>query len=115
MKILSCIAIFTFLVICCPASVFSENLSPSQELKLAITIGEKFLKTLNINPNEEKLIKVENLYSRGRFVGPDIWVLTFKYRKIIPNNAHQPLGTGGEVFIEVDLKEKMAKLLGYGE
>lgn len=68
------------------------------------------------NPSDYKLIRVENLYLPGRgYLGPHIWHVTFKAKELIPKGDNEIVGLGGEIFIQVDMNTKKAKLLGYGE
>jgi hypothetical protein len=80
---------------------------PAVELEEAISLSNAFLPTLNRNPSDLKLVKVENLVFRGPD-GPAIWRITYKER-----NALGALG--GELYVEVDLNQKKAKFLGTGE
>ena len=94
-----------------------DNQSGStQECRLAISIGEKFLSTIDTDPANYKLIEARNLIIRGNEeMDPRKWRLTFKDRAILPTDKGGILGVGGEIFIEVDVGTQQAKLLGVGE
>ena len=88
----------------------------TQEIVNVIHIAEKCLIDNKIEIEDYKLIKVENLYiNNSKYIGPDRWYVVFKLRSIIPKEENRPLGIGGEIFIEVNSKDKNAKILGYGE
>lgn len=102
--------------------IMQINPTPSQaadddctlDCRLAIQIAERFLPSLKISPAEQKLIRVENLYlGKSRKIDPNLWKLTFKDRSVI--GSYGLIGKGGEIFIEVNLKEKKASFLGVGE
>lgn len=90
--------------------------SPSQECQLAISIAEEFLPTLDINPTDYKLIKIENMViKRMSEIDPKKWYITFKARNVLPSDKNGILGVGGEIFIEVDLNTQQVEFLGVGE
>ncbi len=49
------------------------------------------------------------MISGNDYKGERYWKVTYKARNVIGS------GKGGEIYIEVDFKEKIAKILGYGE
>ena len=117
-KFIIILAFLVFAVSCKQASSgrfsYSHAVSPSKDCEIAISLAEELLSTLN-DPNNYKLIRVENLYLPMRgYLGPHLWHLTFKSRELIPKDK-EPVGAGGEVFIQVDMNTRKAKLLGYGE
>ena len=88
----------------------------TQEVVDVIDIAEKYLIDNKIEVKDYKLIKAENLYiNNSKYIGPDRWYVVFKLRSLIPKEGNYPLGMGGEIFIEINLKDKNAKILGYGE
>jgi hypothetical protein len=87
----------------------SANNEPD-ETKEVIKIANEFIKSLDIKSKEYKLVGVNNLVISGNdYKGERYWKITYKSRNVIDK------GKGGEIFIEVDFKDKKAKLLGYGE
>jgi hypothetical protein len=82
----------------------------------AIAIAEDFLISIDRDPAEYEVIKIENLVTRkGIYQGPHIWHITFKRADLVPDNEYDMVGAGGEIFISVNVKERRAELLGYGE
>jgi len=87
----------------------------SRECEEAIALAEAMLPSVGKNPQDYKLIEAENLRDRaGAYRGPQFWYLTFKARELIPSTPAE-IGFGGEVFVEVDLAERRARVVGYGE
>ena len=110
-------AILTLLPAIIPnfGSVFASEATPSEECQQAIDIANQFLPTLNLNPADYQLIKVENLVVTGdHYLAPQIWRLTYKLRDLIPEDGGE-IGAGGEVFIQVDISSGVARLQGFGE
>jgi len=110
-------AILTLLPAIIPnfGSVFASEATPSEECQQAIDIANQFLPTLNLNPADYQLIKVENLVVTGdHYLAPQIWRLTYKLRDLIPEDGGE-IGAGGEVFIQVDISTGVARLQGFGE
>ena len=90
--------------------------APSVELVEALLLSNEFLTTLNRNPQELKLIRVENrIYPGPGTVGPAIWRFDYLERSHIATKEHPLVAMGGGLFIEVDLETKKAKFLGVGE
>ena len=118
-KFIVIVAFFVFAVSCRQPSSggvsYNHGINTSKDCKIAISLAEGLLSTLKV-PNDYKLIRVENLYLPLRgYLGPHIWHLTFKSRGLIPKDDKEPVGLGSEIFIQVDMNTKKAKLLGYGE
>ena len=84
-----------------------SNLEVSKAIKLALNV----MVGSENNPDEYKIIKVENLLAKG----PSVWLVTFKIKRIIPKKKGGIIGAGGEIFITVDLDTNSAKISGYGE
>jgi hypothetical protein len=88
----------------------------SQEVIKVIQIAEKCLLDNQIDLKRYKLIKAENLYiNNSKYIGPNKWYVVFKANHLIPEDEKGLLGAGGEIFVEVDLKDDKGKILGYGE
>lgn len=63
-----------------------------------------------------KLIAAENAVRKGPgFAGPAVWRLTYKPRRLVPQDADAEVGAGGEILIEVNLDGEVATMLGRGE
>jgi hypothetical protein len=82
-----------------------------QDCLEALAVSADSLGTSEIDFTQYKLISVENLIH----VGPAVWSLTFKLRKLIPINSHSVLGAGGEIFVQVDVQAKTVNRVNYGE
>ena len=76
-------------------------------IKLAIDVMNESKEDLN----EFDIVKAENLLAKG----PDVWLITFKLKRIIPKKKGGIIGAGGEVFITAELDINSAKISGYGE
>ena len=100
----------------------SDLSSPGQdsglgkECRTAISLAEEFLSTLDVAPDEYKLISAENLVIVDEeFAGPHLWRLTFKLEELIPEDAIGIIGAGGEIYLEVNVNKGEVDLTGYGE
>lgn len=91
------------------------NTDPAIDCKKAILLGIAFLTTGNIDTTQLKLISADNLIKGSAHVGPGLWRLTFKPKRLIPEKTDAEVGAGGEIFIEIDLVLNKAKVIGYGE
>ena len=81
-----------------------------------IELADNLFPTIEIERQEYKLISINNLVIKGSdYQGPHIWHLTYKLKSIIPDDENSIIGAGGEIFIEINLIENKAKLLGFGE
>lgn len=90
--------------------------SPSAELQEALTLSNALLPRFGRNPRDLKVVKVENLlFSNSDPPSTANWRFTYKERSLIPSGGKTLLGLGGELFIEVDLVNKKARLTGFGE
>lgn len=88
-----------------------QDVSEDNDYKMAISIAEKYFPEFKLNRADYKLVKIENdIFGKGNIPN---WKLTFKDKKLFSKDGL--IGKGGEVFIEVDLQAKKAKILGYGE
>ncbi|MFA5779673.1 MAG: hypothetical protein WC947_06020 [Elusimicrobiota bacterium] len=93
-----------------PVSIFASNKIVSQDANEVITIANKFIEAIKINLDKYKLVEVKNLVISGNdYKGERYWKITYKPRQGIN------ISKGGEIFIEVDIFKKKARLLGYGE
>lgn len=81
----------------------------SRECEEAVSLAEAMLPTIDIKPEDYKLVAAENLRdAAGVYRGPQFWRLTFKARHLIPHTHEGILGAGGEIFVEADLTERRA-------
>jgi len=84
-----------------------------EECQAAIAIAQAFLPTVT-KPQEWKLTVAKNLLVDGPdCCNPLIWRLTYRRRTLITETGLR--GKGGQLFLEVNVKAKEAKLLGWGE
>jgi hypothetical protein len=88
---------------------------PADEARAAIGLAVAFLPSVAPDPSEYQLVAAESQVRGADPPRPDIWRLTFKRRALIPRTADAEIGAGGELFIEVDLASRGARLLGHGE
>lgn len=105
--------------------VLMSNCSPSPKVKGeemkkndyidAIELATLFLKEQNTDFQNYKLVSAENDLLKITDHGPVIWRVTFKLRRLIPQTPGLELGSGGEIFIEVDIRMRSARIAGYGE
>jgi hypothetical protein len=105
------------------ALIFNSFVSYSQIIEnddvvylQAIELSDSLLFDMDAQRSDFRLISIENMLIKGEeFIGPDIWHLTYKLKSIIPEDDKGMVGAGGEIFIEVNTKKRIAKILGYGE
>ncbi len=88
-----------------------QNNADDLDYKTAISIAEKSFPENKLKRENYKLVKLENnIFEKGDVL---TWKLTFKDKKLFSREGL--IGKGGEIFIEVNLKDKQAKIIGYGE
>jgi len=88
---------------------------PARECLEAVRLGVQFLAEQGGDVEQLKLISVSNLIKGPDYAGPQVWMLIFKSRALIPADDQAAVGAGGEIFVNVDLSARMARLQGYGE
>ena len=89
----------------------TQNNSYDTDYTTAISIAEAHFPDFKLKRADYKLIKIENeLVGKVNILN---WKLTFKDKKLFSKDGL--IGKGGEVFIEVNLEDKNAKIIGYGE
>lgn len=103
----------------CSAIAYGQNkdveVKDVEYLKV-IELADNLFPTIEIERQEYKLISINNMVIKSSdYQGPHIWHLTYKLKSIIPDDENSIIGAGGEIFIEVNLIENKAKLLGFGE
>ena len=92
------------------------EIEPSAECLYVIELADEHLTTLEINPEDYKLILIENLVVKGKSdLDPDIWYLTYKQRSLIPNANKEIIGAGGEISVKVNFQTEEVEVTGYGE
>ncbi|MDQ4119902.1 MAG: hypothetical protein M3209_00360 [Acidobacteriota bacterium] len=92
----------------------SNEVNTSDECRLAISIAEAFLPKAREKPSDLKLIETKNLLISGSdCCNPHIWRLTFLDKSLIDEKGLR--GKGGQLYIEVNVQTKEAKVLGHGE
>jgi len=83
----------------------------TSDMAKAVSIGVATLAKELQSPVEYKLTSVQQIYYEGKY----IWRITFKPKKLLPADpSSQPIGAGGEVFINIDLDTKET-VVRYGE
>ena len=98
------------------ATAFNDNNDTeiNEDYKTAVLIAEKFLPELKLKRDDYKVITIENMVNSGdKYEGPSIWKITFTSKALFGED--NMIGKGGGIFIKVNLKEKKASLMGYGE
>lgn len=81
------------------------------QMKKAISVAVTELQRHVDSPQGFILIGMKLLSVQGKY----IWQATFKSKNLIPANLSDgPIGTGGEVFINIDIKNNSATI-SYGE
>jgi hypothetical protein len=116
--LITLVSIFTFSTVQTnnETDVLINNLDDTADYKIVITLADELFPELELQRDNYKLIKIENLIVKGeKYLGPYIWHLTYKQKNLIHEDENEEIGAGGEVFIEVNLNIRKAKLLGYGE
>jgi hypothetical protein len=81
----------------------------------AIGLAAGFLRTVTPDSSEYQLVAAESHIRGAGPIQPEVWRVTFKRRALIPTSASAEIGAGSEIFVEVDLVSREARLLGYGE
>ena len=93
--------------------------SVNQELVEVIDLAESLFPIEHFGHKlaDYRLIKAENLFAAtGRkCVGSHCWRLTYKRRGLIPEGPNEMIGKGGEIFINVNLRDHSAEVGGFGE
>lgn len=88
---------------------------PSRECQCAIRLAVDLLSDRGEDLDQYKLISVVNLIKGPDYAGPQKWRLSFKRRALIPQGDQAEVGSGGELFVEVDLTAQASQFRGYGE
>jgi hypothetical protein len=83
----------------------------TSDMAKAVSIGVAELAKESQSPAEYKLIGAQQDYYNGKY----LWRITFKPKKLLPEDpSSQPIGLGGEIFINIDLDTKET-FITYGE
>lgn len=77
----------------------------------AVRLAEKLLVEKNVDLNQLTLVRAEYIPRGAAFV----WRLTLKRRDLLPATPEEPIGAGGETFVEVDVGAGQARITGTGE
>jgi hypothetical protein len=92
----------------------SNEIGPGDECRIAIGIAEAFLPKAGVNASDLKLIETKNLLVSGPdCCNPNLWRLTYLDRRLIDERGLR--GKGGQLYIEVNVQTKEAKIRGRGE
>lgn len=94
----------------CPAATSVKDGSMSnpvidQEARQAVLLAVEYLPKLSINPDEYRVIFVQNILF-GEKASAERWRVGFKRRALFPAEPNGLIGKGGEVFVEVDVSTK---------
>lgn len=94
----------------------APRLVASTDAQRALGLAEALLAAEGRPLDTLKLILAKNLVVKGDgTVAPHLWRLTFKPARLLPMGPSDPIGAGGEIFVEVDLTAGRARITGYGE
>ena len=87
----------------------TANVSDMNE---AVSLGIAAMIEQSHYPKQEyTLISAQQIFHKGKY----IWRITFKPTDLLPKDpSEQPIGLGGEIFVNVDLNTKQAEVR-YGE
>ena len=88
-----------------------QNFNDSNEYFLVIQLARELLFKTSKKAEEYEIIEVKKNLIRGL----NFWKITYKLKKLLTTTDNEIIGKGGEIFFEVNTKNKTAKLLGYGE
>lgn len=104
----------------CPTQQEAKGMSDQQEgvdqdCRGAVLLATALMKDKGEDPALYKLVAAENRLKGHPDAAPHKWRLTFKLRRLIPEEVGGIMGAGGELFIEVDTATRQAKLAGVGE
>ncbi len=92
------------------------ELATAGDLVEAIRLAEGAFDRAKADPSEYRLVQAQCLVSGTEDCASSrCWRLTFKLARLIPIDATDRLGAGGELFFTVDLDEERATFTGYGE
>jgi len=92
------------------------DIRTAHDLLEAIRLAEGAFAAADADPQEYSLVRAERLLAGGtRCSSIHCWLLTFKLKKLIPDEQHERVGKGGEFFFTVDLDAGVAVLTGRGE
>lgn len=86
---------------------------PAAELRRAIDLASALLLERGEDLAALRVVGSTNRL-RDPAGGPDSWRVTFKPRRLIPDDGSE-IGAGGEWFVDVDLRSNTARLGGVGE
>ncbi|MCA2218930.1 hypothetical protein [Jidongwangia harbinensis] len=81
------------------------ELSTATALTEAIALAERSFPP-DDRPEDYRLIQAELQ------LGSQVWRLTFKRARLLPDSAEDPIGAGGELFFTVDLAGRSATYTG---
>lgn len=80
-----------------------EGRGGESEIEMAVRMGRAALVEEGYELAEYRSVGVLNEYRKGR----EYWTVTFKPDRLLPDRAAStPVGTGGEVFVHVNVKSE---------
>ena len=84
-----------------PSLRWGEKEKEESEMEMAVRMGRAALVEEGYRLVEYRLVGISNKYWKG----PEHWTVTFKPNRLMPERpSNTPVGTGGEVFVHVNLK-----------
>ena len=118
------LVLLAFIFSSCVSMNFNVNTSDYEEENdlacddclIAIGLAERELEELDLDDEEYRLIRVENLVQNEKGDrDPDLWLLTYKLENLIPHEPGEIIGAGGEIFIKVNVETEEVEVTGFGE
>ena len=86
---------------------------PEREAGEAMALAVSELGALGKAPDRYRIVYVENLL-QGLQASPVRWRIGFKLRELIPAQANEEIGKGGDFFVEVDLTTRKVEAVKGG-
>jgi len=91
------------------------KVSTAGDCARAIQLAEQVLSAGGNQVSRYTLVFAQYTTATTReFVSAMSWHLAFKRRDLLPAGPYEPIGAGGEIFVEVDLHEGRAVITGHG-
>lgn len=92
------------------------TVSTAGDCARAIQLAEQVLSAGGNEVSRYTLVCAQYTTATTReFAGVMSWRLAFKRRDLLPTGPNEPIGAGGEIFVEINLHDGRAVITGYGE
>ena len=88
-----------------PAGGNAVSSGPDREVGEAVALAVAEFGALGKVPEQYRVVYVENML-QGPQASPVRWRIGFKLRELIPAQANEEIGKGGDFFVEVDLSTR---------